>query len=454
MIIYFAVTNFKSFKKRVELSMIAGNYKRFPEHVYTGYSPNLLRSTALYGNNAAGKSNLIIAMEKLKDIVIGRLVVENEDDLPGFRLDDVSIDEPTVFEIEFLYQKKRYSYYLSFLKGKIIEEWLELVLDSSTNKTTPIFRRYIDEGKTVISMGQGKLGLKEKMRLEIYAEELQKKRNKPFLLDAFEKDIEGVYDAFTWFAIYLQIVRPDYYYPAKIPSFENKSYMKLAKQILVALNLGIDDLKVEKIKIDDFFGKSDEAIKKEIIESINEDNEPIEYKKNSRVYTIYKEGEDYYVTRLVTIHGSKSKDVQFDLDEESTGTQRIIEMLPSIISSIVTGAVYVFDEIEKSIHPSIIRKLLEIYLEAGSEFAGQIIFSTHECNLLDLNLLRQDEIWFAEKDNDGVSHIYSLSDFKPRFDKDIRKGYLEGQFSDMPFFTEPETLNWNGAKEAICRQKK
>lgn len=129
-------------------------------------------------------------------------------------------------------------------------------------------------------------------------------------------------------------------------------------------------------------------------------------------------------------------------------------MLPSIISSIVTGAVYVFDEIEKSIHPSIIRKLLEIYLEAGSEFAGQIIFSTHECNLLDLNLLRQDEIWFAEKDNDGVSHIYSLSDFKPRFDKDIRKGYLEGQFSDMPFFTEPETLNWNGAKEAICRQKK
>lgn len=202
------------------------------------------------------------------------------------------------------------------------------------------------------------------------------------------------------------------------------------------------------------FGKSDEAIKKEIIESINEDNEPIEYKKNSRVYTIYKEGEDYYVTRLVTIHGSKSKDVQFDLDEESTGTQRIIEMLPSIISSIVTGAVYVFDEIEKSIHPSIIRKLLEIYLEAGSEFAGQIIFSTHECNLLDLNLLRQDEIWFAEKDNDGVSHIYSLSDFKPRFDKDIRKGYLEGQFSDMPFFTEPETLNWNGAKEAICRQKK
>ena len=91
-------------------------------------------------------------------------------------------------------------------------------------------------------------------------------------------------------------------------------------------------------------------------------------------------------------------------------------------------------------------------MSAGSNHKGQLIFSTHECNLLDLNLLRQDEIWFAEKDYNGISHIYSLSDFKPRYDKDIRRGYLDGQFTTIPFFTHPADLNWNKYEQTSKRR--
>ena len=102
MIVYFSVSNFKSFKDKVEFNMLAGNYKRFPEHVCTEVTPNLLRATALYGNNGAGKSNLIIAMEKLRSIVVGELEVEHNEDLRCFKLDPECVNKPVEFEIEFI----------------------------------------------------------------------------------------------------------------------------------------------------------------------------------------------------------------------------------------------------------------------------------------------------------------------------------------------------------------
>ena len=99
------------------------------------------------------------------------------------------------------------------------------------------------------------------------------------------------------------------------------------------------------------------------------------------------------------------------------------------------------------VYPEMTKELVLLYLMAGARSRGQLIFTTHECNLLDLDILRKDEIWFTEKDEGGVSHIYSLSDFKPNYDKDIRKGYLAGQFTSIPFFTNPKELKWYGDTE-------
>lgn len=444
MIIYFAITNFKSFRDRTQFNMLAGNYKRFPEHIYTGFTPNILRCTAMYGSNAAGKSNFILAVEVLKNIVLGLFELENQE-IPFFRLDEECKHLPTKFEVEFETNKHRYSYSISILNNKIIEEWLYKVFDN--NKTEVVFERIVNEGKTKLKVGGNKrLSQKEQLRLEIYAEELNKRSVTPFILYGMEREIEIIKEPFFWFLNNLQVVRPNYYYPRIVESFEsNLAFARLANQIVNALNLGIKNIKVEAIPIDDFFGKGDETRKKEILDELaGGEYDGMNFEKDGILYSVYKnKNNEINVARLVTIHDGIKRDVQFELNEESTGTQKIIGLLPAIINAILNKAVVLYDEIETSVHPCVIKELIKIYLDAGSEYEGQFIFSTHECNLLDLDFFRQDEIWFTEKDDSGVSHIYSLSDFKPRFDKDIRKGYLEGQFNQIPFFTEPEKLNWN-----------
>lgn len=441
MIIYFSVSNFKSFKEKVEFNMLVGNYKRFPEHVCTEVTPNLLRSAALYGNNGAGKSNLIIGIEKLRSIVIGDLEVERSEQLSCFKLDPNCANIPTIFEIEFITNGNRYNYHISFLKNKIVEEWLVKVLPN--NKIEEIFERRFHNSKTVLTVGDKKKlrkNTKEQLRMEIYAEELDKKGNKPFILDGMEKQIKSIEEAFFWFLFDLHVVRSNYAYKGRVLSFEDEMVHDLAKIMIRSLNLGIEDIRVESMPLEDFFGKGDDSQIEEIKKELDCDDMPIFFQKGMIEYSLYKKDDKYLASKLVTIH---KNGVEFDLYEESTGTQKIIELLPSIIGAILEEKVYIFDEIENSKHPEVMKELIEIYVSAGSKYKGQLIFSTHECNLLDLNLLRQDEIWFAEKDDAGVSHIYSLSDFKPRYDKDIRKGYLEGQFTTIPFFTHPTDLNWD-----------
>ncbi|MEN8220798.1 MAG: AAA family ATPase [Pseudomonadota bacterium] len=119
----------------------------------------------------------------------------------------------------------------------------------------------------------------------------------------------------------------------------------------------------------------------------------------------------------------KEKSISLDLSEESDGTRRLLNLIPALHHN----AVYFIDEIDRSLHPMLAWKFLEFFLKSDAQH--QIIVTTHESNLLDLNFLRRDEIWFAEKGTNGATHLYSLSDFKPRKDLDIRKHYLQGRFS-------------------------
>lgn len=444
MIVFFAITNFRSFKDRTEFSMVAGNYKRFQDHILPDSDPGLLKISSMYGNNGAGKSNLIIALETLKDIVCNKKTF-SEFTMPYFRLNDENKDKPTTFEIDFIINNNRYSYLISIHKGKILTEWLYKVLDNRNNKLEVIFERNLQEGRTSLMLGSHKQSRKEKIRSEIYAEELDIKGNIPFLYYGADKQLEVLQEPYKWFDDYLQIVRPEYINPSLIQNFDqNKNFKKLANVILKCLNIGVDEINVEKVPLDEFFGIGDEAKKQHIIDVLtNTDSLGITFNKGEQVYSVYKENdENFTVARLVSVHQTSNRPIQFELNEESTGTKKIIDILPAIILAITEGSVFIVDEIESSIHPHVIRELIRLFLGAPDS-KGQLIFSTHECNLLDLDLLRQDEIWFAEKDDEGSSHIYSLSDFKPRYDKDIRKGYLEGKFSAIPFFTEPSNLNWN-----------
>ena len=129
------------------------------------------------------------------------------------------------------------------------------------------------------------------------------------------------------------------------------------------------------------------------------------------------------------------------MGEESDGSIRLIDFIPMLIDLKLNTSVYLIDEIDRSMHPMLSQKLLEYYFAfLDKERDTQLICTTHESNLLDLEIIRADEVWFVEKGKDGASHLTSLAEYKPR--EDIRKGYLQGRYGAIPFFASIKSLKW------------
>jgi len=128
------------------------------------------------------------------------------------------------------------------------------------------------------------------------------------------------------------------------------------------------------------------------------------------------------------------------LQEESDGTQRLLDLIPVFYAILNSDITFIIDEIDQSLHPSLLYTLVKKIMDNDAT-KGQLVFTTHEANLLDLNIFRQDEIWFAEKNKSGATQLYSLSDYKPRYDLNIRKGYLKGRFGAIPFLGDLKKQN-------------
>lgn len=157
--------------------------------------------------------------------------------------------------------------------------------------------------------------------------------------------------------------------------------------------------------------------------------------------TIRLEGDLAYVYRLYFKHEGIDDDVKFYFNDESDGTKRLFEYVALFKDIVDKNVVYIIDEIERSIHPTIIKELIHKF-SSEEKTKGQLIFSTHESNLLDQEIFRQDEIWFVEKDEHGTSNIYPLSDFKVHHTKNIQKGYLNGRYGAIPFTGNLKDLKW------------
>jgi hypothetical protein len=151
--------------------------------------------------------------------------------------------------------------------------------------------------------------------------------------------------------------------------------------------------------------------------------------------------EDYRLVRFQSAHkGEDGRTVSMDLDDESDGTKRLLDLLPAVHQMRSRGRVNIVDEIDRSMHPILVRRLIEFFLTSCADSPSQLIVTTHESNLLDLDLLRRDEIWFAEKDHEQATRLYSLADFKVRKDLEIRKHYLQGRFGAIPFLGSLDAL--------------
>lgn len=442
MLIRFVVNNFLSFNEECEFNLISGPFKSHKHHVYRNSKIDILKASAIYGANGAGKSNLIKAISFLKETVI-KGGIDNSIDFKKFKLNKENLHKPSAFEIEFSIGKKIYSYGITLDHSNIIEEWL--YESGITVDDKLIFeRRLLKTGKTSISMADKyNKTEKEALLLEVIKENLLKNDRLLLGMNEYLK-IEELTIINNWFKEKLVVIFPNKYVHGLMPLLLESDYFKnFLNTLMNSFDTGINELTSEEIDFDKFFEAKSSSSNKKNIEEIVRLKKMLINEDLSAVIVMGKEGK-LVVKKTISIHKDiVGDDVSFELSEESDGTKRLLDFIPAIDNILRFDSTYIIDEIDRSLHPSLLYMMVQKIMKDESSH-GQLIFTTHESCLLDLDIFRQDEIWFVEKEKkSGGTRIYSLSDFKPRYDLDIRKGYLRGRFGAIPFLANLQDLNWD-----------
>lgn len=267
-----------------------------------------------------------------------------------------------------------------------------------------------------------------------------------FLSEYIKRNGKGlplINDVYGWMKESLKIIFPDSRYEGiSIRAEKDKDFAVATKSLLEYFNTGIVDIR--RIKV----SKEDVDLPKELISELLSEAEPnknfvIASPTDSTIYFFETDSDGITVIyKQNAIHRTENNDeIPFEMSEESDGSIRLLDFISMLIDLRLNESVYLVDEIDRSMHPMLSKKLLEYYFKhLSNERDTQLIFSTHESNLLDLDLIRADEVWFVEKGHEGASHLTSLAEYKPR--EDIRKGYLQGRYGAIPFFAPVSSLKW------------
>lgn len=429
MLLRFKVSNFLSFSEEVEFNMFPANFKIHKSHVYhTEGGVDLLRAAAIYGANGSGKSNFITAMGYFEDIILNEETITMTH--PFFKLDKKYNELPTKLEVEIEVNNRILIYGISIKDDHILEEWLYESLISK-NEIVTIFNRKLEKGKPKILIHDKYLeNKKTKLRFEIYEEDLE---NDSLFLNKVNNHITEADLVLNWFIKSLLIIKPDSKYSLTKRIHEEKDFAEHINEILKYINLGVAKIGIKQVDIKEFFGENDEdEFQKSRIQREMKKKSSFIFNHDGELYVAIKLGRKIYIKTLITYNQGKNNElIEMNLNEQSDGTQRMLDLIP-IINLIEEEDITLFvDEIDRSLHPKMAIEFMRFLMSRKTK--GQLIFTTHESHLLDLEIFRQDEIWFAEKNEEGSTKMYPLSDFKPRYDLDIQKGYLAGRFGAIPF---------------------
>jgi AAA15 family ATPase/GTPase len=416
MLVEFRVKNFKSIRDEQVLSMVASKDTSFEDtHVLTpgGISFKLLKSAAIYGPNAGGKSNLLQAFDFMRWNLNSRdrhypathFSNDEYDKRPFFKLDMTSRNSPSEFEVTYIDIEKgvRYQYGFSLFKDRIVEEWL-LVYESY--KPQEWFHRTVDE-KT----GEDNYKFSPYFRGQKLTWQKSTRKEALFLAVASELNSEQLQPVYQWllklralnrFSLSLNNMNPYL--------FENKRAKRNLLDFLIAADLGITDVyvKTETIKTSKY---SKEGTSQELVEGWN--------------------------IRPIFVHLHNGTKEHFEFEEESEGTQNMFLLAFYILEVLKLGMPLIVDELENSLHPKLVLFITKLFNSVDNKNGAQLIFSTHNTSLLDIReTFRRDQIWFAEKDNSQATNLYSLTDFNPRKDAAVESGYLTGRYGAIPFMSE------------------
>jgi len=449
MFIRCVLDNIYSFGRTTEINMFpAPRFSRLKNHKYqVGNGIEVLKLASFYGANGSGKSNLVLAIEFLRNLVVSS-------DLPSpFLLKRMkhfhSTDKPTLLAIEFLIEGKAYLYALELGERSVLKEELYI---SGLGKSEDILifeRSTTGDGKTSLQLSEENMQNKEILLLKEILEKNLIKPNKTAL--KIIADLENpvfyhVCQAFRWFEQKLVTVTPTSK-PLGLPHLLDidESFHKYAEDLLCSFDVGIKKILTTQKTIEEFFGDDNKQVMDKIVRNLENRTESMVGYINERgeEVVIVVQNNKIVVKQLQTLHEDRNgKQVIFNVSEESDGSQRLIEFLPAFRNLLASDVTYFIDELERSIHPLLIIEIIKKFSKDMTT-KGQLIFTTHESNLLNQEFFRQDEIWFVEKDTSGCTDLYSLCDFKEHNTKDIQKGYLTGRYGAIPFLTNLNDLNWD-----------
>jgi AAA15 family ATPase/GTPase len=270
--------------------------------------------------------------------------------------------------------------------------------------------------------------------------------NQLFLTESIERGVKHFEIPYSWFDEILTFIFPYTRFEGlEFTIEEDKEFTNLLLKFLQLFNTGISDVVLKKVDIQSTLGDLPERIISDLLDDLEVGDKVVLSAPNDRRYLIHKDQiNEIQVSKVMTKHKMFGCDDEalLEVAEESDGTQRLIDLIPALIQLLKMDRVFVVDELDRSLHPKLSHIILELFLNNKIQQKSQLIVTTHESSLLNLNLLRRDEIWFVEKDDRGVSSVYSLEEFTPRYDKDVRKGYLLGRFGAIPIVHSVTDLGW------------
>ncbi len=400
-----------------------------------------LRLSAIYGANGAGKSNLLEAISFLATLIktesLSKMTFGND---IAFAFDSDTRTKPSELAIEFFNKSNIFYYHIAFDQQQVFAE--ELLLSKKTTDKE-IFVRTADgisighefagEGvNTVFVNALTKLVRKDMLLL-------------PFLATYYPEAVAACKDAYDWFAEKLEVVRPDvrsWTIPHTLDT--DAQFRDMVNALIPELGTGVYRLSVKKELILEEDMKQDLKLSQMAKKAKAAPGVPLTMHNegtNDIANIVYEDGCVYRKTLCSEHKGLDGSLVEIPLACESDGTRRLIEYMPMLFDVLNRGKVYVVDEIERSMHPIMTRDLVQKLSESDSA-KGQLIFTTHESSLLDQDIFRPDEIWFAQKDVEQATQLYPLSDFNIHKTANIENGYLNGRYGGIPFLSNLKDLHW------------
>ncbi|SPD72223.1 conserved hypothetical protein [uncultured Desulfobacterium sp.] len=417
MLIEFSVTNYRSFLTTQSLKLTANTATELQEQNTfvspLSNTPRLLRSAVVYGPNAAGKSNLVQAIAFMKAIVLlsAKQSQEGEEiDVTPFLFNMQSSLDPSEFEVIFIQDGIQYQYGFAATTKRITGEWLFAYPEGRAQKW---FERNYDS-KTQEDIWY--FGPKFTGRRTIWQEATRS--NALFLSTAIQLNNEQLKPVFKWFDDKLVTLgqKESLNIGFSISECEEEEKRRKILEFMNAADLSISDILLEKreFSLDDLPDEMPQHLKDEIVRDL-------EGKKLTRVSFLHPSSDN-------------GKDVALELTEESAGTRRLYALAGPWLDVLENGLVFFVDELDTSLHPLLVRFLLGLlHNTETNRFNAQLVFTTHDTTVLDQTLLRRDQVWFVEKDDNNATRLYPLSDYKPRKGEALQKGYLYGRYGALPF---------------------